>query len=246
MKALILAAGYATRLYPITLEQPKPLLKVAGKPMIEYIADKLDTLNIEATYVVANNKFFPLFEHWAERSSHKHPITVINDQTTSNDDRLGAIGDMHYAIQHAKIDEDLIVIAGDNLILFDLQRLYSFFEEKQTSILGVVDLYNKEAIAKTYGCVEINKDGKVLTFEEKPEHPKSTYAATFIYLLKKQDVQILERCVKDGVKLDNGGDFIRYLVSKTDVHAFVFSERWFDIGTVEQLKAAEAHLARFK
>ena len=244
MKALILAAGYATRLYPITLEQPKPLLKVAGKPMIEYIAAKLDALPIETTYVVTNNKFFSLFEHWAERTAHKHPVTVINDQTMSNEDRLGAIGDMHYAITHGKIDDDLFVIAGDNLILFDLTRLHAFSEEKQTSVIGIIDLYNKEAIAKTYGCVEIDKDSKIISFEEKPEHPKSTYAATFIYLLKKRDVTILERCVRDGVMLDNGGGFIRYLISKTNVHAFTFTERWFDIGTVEQLKAAEAHLKR--
>jgi glucose-1-phosphate thymidylyltransferase len=237
MKALILAAGYATRLYPLTLSTPKPLLPIAGKPMLNYILDRIKEVpGVDEVFVVTNDKFYPHFQTWHldHAPDYSIPVKIINDKTTSNETRLGAIGDIHFVLQQESIPGDLLIIAGDNLFDFSLQSMHNLFAEKGTSVIAAYDLLEKQKVSKTFGCVETNEHSKMLTFEEKPEFPKSSLAATACYLLKQEDVQGFETCLKEGVRLDNPGDFIQWLLSKKDLHVFVSKDNWFDIGSHKQ------------
>lgn len=236
MKALILAAGYATRLYPLTENTPKPLLKVGGKPMMEHIMKKVEELDlIDEVLVVTNNKFHSNFEQWASSYQSPKKITIVNDGTKSNDDRLGAIGDMHFAVQKHNVDDDLLVIAGDNLFDFSLVDFVAHFKDKQTSTLAVRDLGDPALLAKKLGTVETNEASQIIGFEEKPKQPKTSLAATALYLFTKVDVQELKNLCENNKIPDASGEFIKHLMSKKTVHAFTFKENWYDIGSHEQL-----------
>ena len=242
MKAAILAAGYATRLYPLTLDKPKPLLNVNSKPIASYILERLIPLNLDKTYVVTNNKFFQLFKEWAFKQ--RIPVEVVNDGTNSNEDSLGAIGDIHFLIQNKNIEDDLLIIAGDNLFDFDISKFVDFFKQKKATCIGMIDHKDKSKIAGKYGCVLIDKNNRIIDFEEKPQKPKSTMSATMIYALKAEDLMELENCLNHGKTFDNGGEFIRYLSERKPVYGYLFNEKWFDIGSMEQLKAAEDYFTK--
>lgn len=234
VKALILAAGYATRLYPLTLDKPKPLLPVAGKPMLDYIIAKIEEVpDIDEVFVVTNNKFFKHFLEWKSSYTGNKKVTIVNDHTTTNEDRLGAIGDIHYVIENMNIDDELLVIAGDNLFEFSLKDFVDFTKQKGTSF-AVYDIGDKAKIANKFGCVELDENNKVIGFEEKPPEPKTTLASTACYFFTKDDIIELEKCIKENKQPDNSGDFIRYLTEKKDVFGFAFKERWFDIGGKEE------------
>ena len=244
MKALILAAGYGTRLYPLTLDKPKPLLPIAGKPIIEHILEQMNDIEeIGEIFVITNNKFTPHLEEWAKSFSCKKPIKIINDQTMSNETRLGAIGDLNFAIKNENIDDDLAVIAGDNLFGFKLKDFIDFAKDKKTSVVAGKYL-DKSIIAGRYGTLNVDDDDKVLEFEEKPQDPKTNIAATACYFFKKEDLEKVDDFMKDN-KGDNSGDFIRYLVEKSIVYTFIFKEHWFDIGDKEQLKIADKEFSIF-
>lgn len=236
MKAVVFAGGYATRLYPLTKNYPKHLLKVNGKPIIEYIVDKLLKMNnISGIYIVTNNRFYNFFEKW--KNNYNQEIEIINDGTNSNKDRLGAIGNLFFAIKKKNINEDCLAIAGDNLFGFSLIKFVEFFQEKQTSIVAFLDLKEKDKVANRFG-VGIIEENKLIGFEEKPENPKTTLASTACYVFKKEDFNHIENFLINE-KADNSGDLINYLVNNSMVHAFVFDEHWFDVGTYESLKEAE-------
>ncbi len=232
MKVIILCAGYATRLYPLTIDKPKPLLSVGGKLIIDYILDKVKEIDVSDVFVVTNDKFYPLFKEW------NNDVKVINDKTISNDDRLGAIGDILYVIENEHIDDDVLVIAGDNLFEFSLQEMQNMFNEKGT-VVAFRDVGDKNLIANKLGTADLDSNNKIIEFLEKPSFPKSTLAATACYMFKKEDLIELKKCIEENKKPDNSGDFIKYLISKKDVYAFVFNEKWFDIGSHDQLKEAD-------
>lgn len=236
MKALILAAGYATRLYPLTENMPKPLLQVGGRPMMEHIMKKVEELDfVDEVLIVTNNKFHPHFEEWAASYRSPKKITIINDGTVSNDDRLGAIGDMYFAVHHHNVDDDLLVIAGDNLFEFSLVQFVEHFKENQTSTLAVQDLGDPSLLARKFGAVETDESSKIIGFEEKPEQPKTSLAATALYLFTKEDVQELKNLCENHKVPDASGEFVKHLMNKKAVHAFAFNETWYDIGSREQL-----------
>lgn len=244
MKCLILAAGYATRLYPLTKDQPKPLLKVAGKPIIEYILEKVQALkDVTDIYIVTNARFHQHFHTWLDtyqsiNNSTLQPITLINDGTLSNEDRLGAVGDIYFVLQQQKVNESLLVIAGDNLFGFSLQEFLSCYKKNgQKSLVAVHDFGDPEKVKGRYGVVLLNKS-RIIDFEEKPQVPKSSLASTACYLFNKRDLQLVAQALQQG-KADNPGDFIKYLVNTSEVHGFVFNEHWFDVGTFESLREAE-------
>lgn len=245
MKCLILAAGYATRLYPLTKDQPKPLLKVAGKPIIEYILEKVQALKeVTDIYIVTNARFHHHFHTWLDMYSSINTnctpphITLINDGTLSNEDRLGAVGDIHFVLQQQKVNEDLLVIAGDNLFGFSLREFLSFHKKNgQKSLVAIHDLGDPEKVKGRYGVVLLNKS-RIINFEEKPQVPKSSIAATACYLFNAKDLQFVGQALRQG-KADNPGDFIKYLVATSEVHGFVFDEHCFDVGTPESLQEAE-------
>ncbi|MBU1112035.1 MAG: nucleotidyltransferase family protein [Nanoarchaeota archaeon] len=240
IKALILAAGYATRLYPLTLHQPKPLLEVGGKPIIEYILEKIYEINeIDQVYVVTNNKFKPNFDEWLIDYNPKRPIKIINDGTFSNYDRLGAVGDINFVIQNENIDDDLLVIAGDNIFDFSLTELTKIKNEKNASVMAVQDLKDPKLIANKFGNIILDQENRIVDFEEKPEYPKSSIAASATYLFTKDCLIEVNNLLKENPNLDAPGNLVKYIVSKKPFYAYVVEGSWYDIGSLDQLKEAD-------
>jgi glucose-1-phosphate thymidylyltransferase len=238
MKAIILAAGYATRLHPLTLNQPKPLLPVGGKPLIDHIIERMQKVaDLDAIYVVTNDKFFPHFQDWGVNVKSRIPVIVMNDHSKTNETRLGAVGDINFAIIQARIDDNLLVIAGDNLFEFDVRDMLRQFLAKKTSIVGVYDIKDKEKAVGKFGVVEVNNEDRIIGFEEKPQEPKSSLISTFCYILPKSDVTWMRQSLQQGTRLDNGGDLIKLLVEKRGVFAFRLPGRWHDIGSREEYDA---------
>jgi len=237
MKALILAAGYATRLYPLTLNIPKPLLMVGKKRIIEHILDKLNLVdNLSEVFVVTNQKFYENFCDWAKKYSFKCPIKIINDKTTNNDNRLGAIADIELVIKEKNINDDLIVLGGDNLFDFELRDFVEFAKSKQAVCIAVHDVKDKNK-AKLYGIVDISGDSKIINFLEKPQEPPSTLASTCIYFFPKDTVKFIPQYVKENVsKKDAPGYYIAWVSSKHIAYAYSFKGDWYDIGDIESLK----------
>src|SRR5918992_6131862 len=169
MKALVLAAGYATRLYPLTLDRPKALLEVGGKPMLDRLLERLEAMGVDETVVVTNAKFTPHFEEWAR---DKERVRIVNDGTTSNDDRLGAIGDIGFVLDELDLDDDLVVVAGDNLFVGDISEFPVYGRNVNAPVLAVHDVGDLEQM-KEYNQVETDGEGRVKFIEEKPEHTRA-------------------------------------------------------------------------
>ena len=235
MKVIIPAAGYATRLYPLTKDRPKALLEVGGRPMLDHILDQIKDLSIDEIIVVTNHIFVKHFEQWATEKKDL-PLTILNDQTTSNEDRLGTVGDLQFAIEKANIDDDVLIIAGDNLFNCDMSKFYTFGKKRTSPIIGVFDVEQKE-IAKQLGVVELNESHQIIEFVEKPEQPKSTLIATLLYFIPKECVPMIKTYLNEGNKPDRMGDFATWLIHKVSVFAY-FLNVWIDIGSPEQLEEA--------
>ncbi|MBN2067995.1 MAG: nucleotidyltransferase family protein [Candidatus Diapherotrites archaeon] len=238
MQVIIPAAGFATRLYPLTENQPKALLEVKGKPILEHIIAKLGQLpGIESIYIVTNEKFFKNFDEWLSGFKSKAPLKILNDGTTSNDDRLGQIGDIQFVIDSVGIDGDLLIIAGDNLFNFSLNPVFNFFTEKRAIVNALYDIADIEA-AKELGVASINEEHLVTSFEEKPEHPKSTTVSLGIYLFPKQSVKEIKAFLGQGGKPDKIGYLMKWLTGKKELYGFAYKEKWFDIGWPAALERA--------
>ena len=241
MKLLILAAGYAVRLQPLTLNTPKPLLPIGGRPMVDRILAKTESIkSIDAIHVVSNRKFFRNFVEWKKLRKDASKIFLIDDGTMTNDTRLGAIRDMELSIRESSIDDDLLVIAGDNLFDLDLSVFLKFAENHSDGVsIALYDVGNIEA-AKRFGVIRIDGKGLVTDFEEKPQNPKSTLISTGIYFFPRQKLNNLREYVNlEGAKLDAPGYYIRWLSANDKVYGFPFSEKWYDIGDLESYKRAD-------
>jgi len=238
MNALILAAGYATRLYPLTLNKAKPLLEVGGKPIIGWLLDNLRSVpQLRTTYIVTNAKFAADFSAFAEATEGMQ-IKIVNDGSTSDDDKLGAIGDINLVLTRENLlADDLLVIAGDNL--FD-QRLGDFVKAAKTSVatVAVYDVGDFEAIKK-YGTVTIDRKGVVTTFEEKPEQPKSTLASIALYYYSREVLPLFATYLAEGNNPDQPGRFLQWLYPRKPVNTFQINGRWLDIGSKETLEIAD-------
>jgi glucose-1-phosphate thymidylyltransferase len=241
MKVLILAAGYATRLYPLTLNQPKPLLPVAGKPMIEYVLDNLAPIGgIDRVYVVTNEKFAGHFQKWSEQyrgSKTKLDFTIVNDHSTDDTNKLGAIGDIHLVINQEKIDDDLIVVAGDNLFSESLGDFGRVCREKKAPVLAVYDVGNLEEIKK-YNSISIDDTGKITFFEEKPKAPTSTLTGIALYYYPKSTLPLINNYMAEGNNPDQPGRLVQWLYQRTPVYTWSVPGIWFDIGSKESLTEA--------
>lgn len=223
----------------MTKDKPKALLEIKDKPILDYIVEKIEEVReVSEILVVTNNKFSLAFEQWAAETKSKKPIHIINDTTLSEEDRLGAVGDINYVIEMEKIFDDFLVVAGDNLFEYSLQKLVNFSEEKNSTSVACTDMKDKERVKGKFGVVMLDEEKKIIGFEEKPANPNSTVVATACYVFKKNDLLELKTYLKAGNTAENSGDFIKYLVEKSRVHAFVFKEKWFDIGTFEELGKA--------
>lgn len=242
MEAIILAAGYATRLYPLTKDTPKPLLKVANRPIIEHILAKIRKINdINMIYIVTNSKFHVHFSRWLRNFDFNKHIEIVDDGTTGNDNRLGAMGDINFVLRQKKIDDDLLVVAGDNLFDFELDEVEGFFRKKESSAIVAYDVKNSE-LAKQYGIIE-QSNGIISNFVEKPTEPKSTLASTGIYLFTRKNVELIEEYISQGNNPDKTGSFIEWLYKREKVLVFVTEKTWYDIGTKEQLAEADKKYA---
>jgi glucose-1-phosphate thymidylyltransferase len=240
MKAVILAAGYATRLGKLTENQPKPLLKVGGKPLLEHILSRIRSVKeITEVYVVTNARFYDHFRIWSNDFAYPKKITLINDGTLSLDDRLGAIGDINFLLKEEDVDSDLLVIGGDNLFEEDLSTMIKEFCRRDGSMVSYTDVKDKQ-LAKLYGIVTLDHSGKIVRFSEKPANPESTLASTLIYVLKKDHLALVSEAISKGYA-DHAGDFIKFLIQKKPVYGYALLGRWFDIGSLEQLKEAERY-----
>ncbi|MBI4846395.1 MAG: nucleotidyltransferase family protein [Candidatus Omnitrophica bacterium] len=233
MKILILAAGYATRLYPLTKHWPKPLLLVKEKPIISHIISKIVQLeDLDEIIVVTNKKFFENFREWARQLNIRTKVTVLNDQTVSEGDRLGAIGDINFVINNYPLDDDLLVVGGDNLFSFDLKSFVRFSKKKgNDSTIGVYDIKN-DALVKNYGVVKLDKNGKIVKFEEKPQKSESTLISMCLYYFPRKSLDFIRQYVKSKDCHDTSGDYIKWLCQKTDVWGCELKGVWHDIGDI--------------
>lgn len=249
MKVLILAAGYATRLYPLTLNQPKPLLPVAGKPMIEYVLDNLAPIGgIDRVFVVTNEKFAGHFERWAQgyqSSQAKLAFTVVNDKSTDDTNKLGAIGDLHLVLTREKVDDDLIVVAGDNLFSEALQGFGALCRQKQAPVLGVYDVGSLELIKK-YSSITTDPEGRITSFVEKPQNPTSTLTGIALYYYPKAVLPLIHQYIAEGNNPDQPGRLVQWLYPKVPFYTWRVPGLWFDIGSKESLEEANQIFAKRK
>lgn len=238
MKCIILAAGYGTRLGEKYKDIPKALIEVKGKPILDYIISKINEIvKVDKIIIITNNKFYDKFCEWRDREETKNltnkKIVIVNNGTNKNEERLGALGDLLFAINAENVNDDLLLIASDNLFDFDLRGL----AESSRDVIGVCEL-PKEIISKKYGVIEIDKNNKIIGFEEKPIEPKTNLASTGIYIFKKETLPLIKKYRQEGHSLEGPGNFIEWLYKQKEVYAYVFKGKWFDIGNLEILEKA--------
>jgi glucose-1-phosphate thymidylyltransferase len=241
MKVIILAAGYATRLYPLTLTQPKPLLPVADKPMIEYVLDNLAPIGgLDRIYVVTNSKFAGHFQKWADdyrQNKAELDFSIVNDGSTDDSNKLGAIGDLHLVLVREKINDDVIVVAGDNLFSEQLAEFGDFCREKQSPVLAVYDVGDLEEVKK-YNSISVDGTGRITFFEEKPKNPSSTLTGIALYYYPKATLSLIRQYVAEGNNPDQPGRLIQWLYPRVPVHTWKVPGLWYDIGSKETLEQA--------
>lgn len=247
MKMLILAAGYATRLYPLTLNQPKPLLPVAGKPMVEYVLSSLRSIQkVDCVYIVTNAKFAGHFEKWSADYSRQTPyprIEIVNDRSHDDKDKLGAIGDLNLVLREKKIDDDLIVVAGDNLFSDSLGEFGRFCEQQNAPVLGVYDVGSLEEVKK-YGAVTVDATGKILSFVEKPQNPTTTLIGIALYYYPREALPLINQYIAEGNNPDQPGRLIQWLYPRQPVYTWIVPGMWYDIGSKETLEEANRIFSR--
>jgi glucose-1-phosphate thymidylyltransferase len=241
MKLIILAAGYATRLYPMTLTRPKPLLEVAGKPMLEHVIDNLAAIpNVDHAHIVTNAKFHDHFQRWAE--NYRHPqlhfgFTIVNDQSTDDSNKLGAIGDTHLVLTEHQLDDDIIVVGGDNLFSHDLSDFGKFCMEKNAPVLGVYDVGDLEEIKK-YNAIDIDEEGRITFFEEKPAQPKSTLTGIALYYYPRHVLPMIHQYIAEGNNPDQPGRLVQWMYPRVPFYTWRVPGTWFDVGSKETLEKA--------
>lgn len=237
MKCLILAAGYATRLYPLTENFPKPLLKVQDKTILDWLIDDIDTLKIIDEFVIiSNHKFAGHFSEWAKGKEQK--IAVVDDGTSTNETRLGAVKDIQFAIDTLKIDDDCVIIAGDNVLDFSLTKFIKYALEKKTSCVMRYFEADRARLSKS-GTISIDENDKVLKMEEKTPNPQSNWCCPPFYFYVREDVKKIAQAIDDGCGVDAPGSFVSWLCQKTDMHAFEMPGNRYDIGNLESYEKVQ-------
>lgn len=233
MKAIILAAGYATRLYPLTLNKPKALLKVGKQTVLDYIIDEVETINeVNEILIISNEKFMEQFITWNEQRKSSKPIKLINDGSTSDENKLGAIGDLNLVIKQETIDEDILVIAGDNLFTYKLMDFYKFYLKEKRDCILVQQNNNIEEL-KRMGVALLDGDDRVMNFQEKSSDPISNIAVYASYIYLKDTLPLFSRYIKENNNPDAPGYFPAWLCDKKSIYAYKFNGKCYDIGTHE-------------
>jgi glucose-1-phosphate thymidylyltransferase len=249
MKLIILAAGYATRLYPLTLTRPKPLLPVAGKPMLEWVIDNVKTIDeIDHAYIVTNAKFVTHFEDWAAgytRTNLKFGFTIVNDGSTDDSNKLGAIGDMRLVMTKHQIEDDIMVVGGDNLFSDDLHDFGDYCLNKNAPATGVYDVGDLEAIKK-YNAIDIDEEDRILFFEEKPAQPRSTLTGIALYYYPRTTLSLVHQYIAEGNNPDQPGRLVQWMYPRVPFYTWRVPGLWFDVGSIETLEEANRVFSELK
>lgn len=237
MKCLILAAGYATRLYPLTENFPKPLLKVGEKTILDWLVDDIDTANVIDEYVViSNHKYACHFEDWAKTKSQK--VTVVDDGTSTNETRLGAVKDIQFAIEQLNLDDDMLVIAGDNVLDFSLTKFLAYIQEKNTSCIMRYYEPSEQKLLKC-GVVTMDEADRVTEMTEKSPTPATHWCCPPFYYYAKADARLIPQAIEDGCGIDAPGSYIAWLCKKSPVHAMEMPGSRYDIGNLESYEKVQ-------
>lgn len=237
MKCLILAAGYATRLYPLTENFPKPLLPVQGKTILDWLIEDMDRSGVIDEYVViSNHKFAHDFDAWAASKTQK--VTVVDDGTESNETRLGAVRDIQFALDQLKIYDDILVMAGDNLLDFSLTTFIDYAQQKDTSCIMRYYEASEKKLQRS-GVVQLDETEKVLSLEEKPAQPKSHWCCPAFYFYKAQDAARIAEGIAEGCSVDAPGSYVAWLCSKATIHAMEMPGSRYDIGNLESYEQVQ-------
>lgn len=241
MTVLILAGGYGTRLYELGIDTPKALLKIQNRYLVDYILEEIKSLkDVKEIILVTNNKFYGIFQEWKKgHAGYIYPIHIVNDGTNSPEDRLGSIGDIDFVIKQKNVDDDLLVVGGDNLFEDPLGAYVRFAQKKIPAVtMGLYDVRSLEE-AKRFGVVEIDTHGRLKNLEEKPAKPRSTLIAMCLYYLPKKSLGLIRDYLLESGKSDTAGDYISWLCQRSDVYGFEFQGKWYDIGSVAAYREAE-------
>ena len=233
MKNIVIAAGYATRLGELTRNFPKPLLQIGSSTILGRLLDDIDQIDaIDEHVIVTNHKFAPIFKQWAATRHYTKPLTIVDDGTETNETRLGAVCDLLLAMERLQLDDDLLVVAADNLLFFSFSEFVDFARAKNTSCIMCHEQPSVERLQRT-GVVELDADMRVLGMEEKPQHPKSHWAVPPFYIYLKKDLDLVRHAVENGCGKDAPGNLAHYMVGHTVMHAWPMSAGRFDIGSLD-------------
>lgn len=243
MKAIVLAAGYATRLYPLTENCPKPLLTVAGIPMLDHVLRIIKPIiGIDEIIVVTNHKFTPHFNKWAENLNfhfYGKKISVLDDLTTDDSNKRGAVGDIYYVLTQLNIDDDILVLAGDNLFENDLKEFGAFCKKIKAPVVGIYDVGSIDLVKK-YSCVTMTPDvGELTSFEEKPQNPQNTNSAIALYYYPSDVLPMIKEYIKEGNNPDQPGRLVQWMYTRIPFYTWKISGLWYDIGSKEALAEAD-------
>lgn len=235
MKNIVLAAGYATRLYPLTENFPKPLLEIGGKTILDRMLEDIDSLEeIDEHIIISNHRYVEHFENWKKNCNIKKPITILDDGSVSNDTRLGAVKDIQFAIDECNIDDDIMVVAGDNIMDFSFSPFVDLFKEKNAAVVICNYEENPDNLRRS-GVMIPDEDFRVVSMEEKPAEPKSNWCVGPFYIYKRDELHWIKQGIEDGCGTDAPGSMISYLCEKVPVYALKAPGFRYDIGTHESL-----------
>jgi glucose-1-phosphate thymidylyltransferase len=236
MEAIILAAGYGTRLYPLTRDVSKSLLPLGQRCILDFLVEKVRQLKVNRITIVTNNKFYQDFRDWEQ--GQNFPLTILNDQTKTPEERLGAVGDIEFALKEINKEDDFLVLGGDNLFDWDLRVFSDFAGKVDNPVVGLYDIKDLEK-ARRFGIAEIDAENRIIDFQEKPDNPKSTLAAACLYFFPAKDVKFVYNYVVERKDNDTTGDYICWLKDRAEVYGCVFQGVWLDVGHKDTLKQAE-------
>ncbi len=241
MKAILPSAGYATRMWPLTEDKPKALLEVNGKPIIEYIIEKVCLIDdIDEIIIVTNDKFYGNFLRWNESFRCEVLIKILNDGTKSNEERLGSLGDVNYVLEKKKINEDFLIINSDNLFSFDLLKMHEYFKLRGAPVVSVYNVGSLETAGRM-GSLRFDDDNRVIFFKEKDANVQSSLCSIGIYFFTRETIDLIRKYLEEGNSADRTGDFIEWLYRRKDIYGYVFDsadDKWFDIGDLKSYEEA--------
>ena len=238
MKAIVLAGGYAKRLWPLTKDTPKPLLDVGGIEIITRIIQKIEEIDeIDEIIISTNGKFEEKFNNYIENRLSKKELKLVVEPTMAEGEKLGSVGGLNFLIDHLGIDTDVFIVGGDNIFEFDMRKFFNFYEDNNKSIIALKKIEDKELI-KNYGVCKLSKESVITDCFEKPDEPKSDLASTACYMFTFNDFMLIKKYLDEGNSPDAIGFFIAWLIGETEVLGYPFEEEWYDIGSFEELDKA--------